>query len=73
MAVPQRSIEQQVCVCVLKKIGGHIADEQSRFSPVTCLSNQHKGFMVHGYNESTRPRKLILQASVSPPDPPTLL
>lgn len=50
--------KQQVCVCYLKKKQkkqgyclGNIPDKWSRFSLVTCLSNQHKGFMVRSYNE----------------------
>lgn len=47
--------EKRKCVCVFIFVwDGNIADKWSRFSPVTCLSNQQKGFMVRrmrGYNE----------------------
>lgn len=40
-----------VCVCLLQENGGNIPDKWSQFSPVTCLSNQHEGFMDRGYTE----------------------
>lgn len=74
--------KQQVCVCVLfkktkQKQGyclGNIPDKWSRFSLVTCLSNQHKGFMVRSYNERLHweYETLILLVLVTTPEtPPT--
>lgn len=83
MEGPQKSKEKttSVCACYLKKQKqkqgyclGNIPDKWSLFSLVTCLSNQHKGFMVRSYNERLHweYETLILLVLVTTPEtPPT--